>query len=143
MLPSVKPGQKVTAGQRIGKLLDLGRVGYGTNATHLHFEVYKSGQGKYLDPRKVYPNLFNRPNQHRNIVKAAPEKAPPAKPTINNGRAADETTQKLKDVSTNTKPKTTVTPAQVLVQPVIRRGASPSGGPQVIAPASVTGIRGV
>ena len=143
MLPSVKPGQKVTAGQRIGKLLDLGRVGYGTDATHLHFEVYKRGSGKYLDPRKVYPNLFNRPNQHRNIVKEAPEKAPPAKPTINNGRTAEETTKNLKDVSTNTKTKPSVTGGQVLVQPVIRRAGGVNEPTAPLAPSAVTGIRGV
>ena len=35
--PSVKPGQTVQPGQKIGNLLDLG------NQTHLHFEAYKGG----------------------------------------------------------------------------------------------------
>ena len=42
MTPSVRPGQKVSAGQRIGRLVDLG------NQTHLHIELYSGS--KLLDP---------------------------------------------------------------------------------------------
>jgi murein DD-endopeptidase MepM/ murein hydrolase activator NlpD len=42
MSPSVRPGQKVSAGQRIGRLVDLG------NQTHLHIELYAGS--KLLDP---------------------------------------------------------------------------------------------
>lgn len=42
MTPSVKPGDKVSAGQRIGRLVDLG------DQTHLHFELYSGS--KRLDP---------------------------------------------------------------------------------------------
>jgi murein DD-endopeptidase MepM/ murein hydrolase activator NlpD len=42
MSPSVRPGQKVSAGQRIGRLVDLG------NKTHLHIELYSGS--KILDP---------------------------------------------------------------------------------------------
>lgn len=42
MSPSVRPGQKVSAGQRIGRLVDLGIQ------THLHIELYSGSQ--ILDP---------------------------------------------------------------------------------------------
>jgi len=42
MTPSVSPGQKVSAGQRIGRLVDLG------DQTHLHIELYSGS--KRLDP---------------------------------------------------------------------------------------------
>jgi murein DD-endopeptidase MepM/ murein hydrolase activator NlpD len=42
MTPSVRPGQKVSAGQRIGRLVDLG------DQTHLHIELYSGS--KILDP---------------------------------------------------------------------------------------------
>jgi murein DD-endopeptidase MepM/ murein hydrolase activator NlpD len=42
MTPSVRPGQKVSAGQRIGRLVDLG------NQTHLHLELYSGS--KLLNP---------------------------------------------------------------------------------------------
>ena len=42
MSPSVRPGQKVSAGQRIGRLVNLG------NQTHLHIELYSGS--KLLDP---------------------------------------------------------------------------------------------
>jgi hypothetical protein len=42
MTPSVRPGQKVSAGQRIGRLVDL------KNQTHLHIELYSGS--KILDP---------------------------------------------------------------------------------------------
>ena len=42
MTPSVRPGQKVSAGQRIGRLVDLG------DQTHLHIELYAGS--KRLDP---------------------------------------------------------------------------------------------
>ena len=42
MSPSVRPGQKVSAGQRIGRLVDL------KNQTHLHIELYSGS--KILDP---------------------------------------------------------------------------------------------
>jgi murein DD-endopeptidase MepM/ murein hydrolase activator NlpD len=42
MSPSVRPGQKVFAGQRIGRLVDL------KNQTHLHIELYSGS--KILDP---------------------------------------------------------------------------------------------
>jgi murein DD-endopeptidase MepM/ murein hydrolase activator NlpD len=42
MTPSVRPGQKVSAGQRIGRLVDLG------DKTHLHIELYSGS--KLLDP---------------------------------------------------------------------------------------------
>jgi murein DD-endopeptidase MepM/ murein hydrolase activator NlpD len=47
MTPSLKPGDKVSAGQRIGRLVKLGRDG---GQTHLHFELYKSSGGGALDP---------------------------------------------------------------------------------------------
>lgn len=47
MEPYVKPGDKVSAGQRIGRLVKLGENG---GQTHLHFELYKSSGGGAIDP---------------------------------------------------------------------------------------------
>lgn len=47
MEPYVKPGDKVSAGQRIGRLVKLGEDG---GQTHLHFELYKSSGGGAIDP---------------------------------------------------------------------------------------------
>ena len=52
MEPTVKPGQKVQAGQQIGRLYD------DADNTHLHFEVYKRGKGGHLNPSQIYPDLF-------------------------------------------------------------------------------------
>ena len=41
MMPSVQPGDKITAGQKIGRLISLGKNG---SNTHLHFELYKGNQ---------------------------------------------------------------------------------------------------
>lgn len=62
---SVKVGQKVTQGEKIGI---MGNTGIGTGV-HLHFEIHKGtynyGNGKYpssLDPMK-FINLNNTPNK--------------------------------------------------------------------------------
>ena len=57
MTPSVKPGQKVQAGQQIGRLYD------DKDNTHLHFEVYKRGKGGHLNPSQIYPDLFKPGSQ--------------------------------------------------------------------------------
>ena len=44
MTPEVDPGTKVNAGDRIGKLIDL------QDQSHLHFELYKSGDTSAMDP---------------------------------------------------------------------------------------------
>ena len=49
MSPSIKPGQKVSAGQRIGRLVNLG------NQTHLHIELYSGS--KLLDPTKYITSI--------------------------------------------------------------------------------------
>lgn len=56
MTPMKSPGDEVKAGEKIGELVDL------KNSTHLHFEVYRRGQGGYLSPHKVYPKFFGTPN---------------------------------------------------------------------------------
>jgi Membrane proteins related to metalloendopeptidases len=45
MSPSVRPGQNVSAGQRIGRLVDLG------DQTHLHIELFSGS--KRLDPYEL------------------------------------------------------------------------------------------
>lgn len=52
MEPSVKPGENVKVGQKIGTLYD------DKGNTHLHFEVYKRGKFGALNPSTVYPDLF-------------------------------------------------------------------------------------
>jgi len=49
MSPSIKPGQKISAGQRIGRLVNLG------NQTHLHIELYSGS--KLLDPTKYITSI--------------------------------------------------------------------------------------
>jgi murein DD-endopeptidase MepM/ murein hydrolase activator NlpD len=61
MTPMVSPGDSVKAGQKIGELVDMTYVTGNIDETHLHFEVYKRGQGRHLSPHKVYPKFFGSP----------------------------------------------------------------------------------
>lgn len=63
MLPSVAVGDHIKAGQKIGSLVDMSKIGRDINDTHLHFDVYKMGTNEHLDPTKVYPGLFGTPNK--------------------------------------------------------------------------------
>ena len=62
MLPSVAVGDHIKAGQKIGNLVDMSKIGRDINDTHLHFDVYKMGTSEHLDPTKIYPGLFGTPN---------------------------------------------------------------------------------
>ena len=63
MLPSVAVGDQIKAGQKIGSLVDMSKIGRDINDTHLHFDVYKMGTNEHLDPTKIYPGLFGTPNK--------------------------------------------------------------------------------
>jgi murein DD-endopeptidase MepM/ murein hydrolase activator NlpD len=63
MTPSVRPGQKVSAGQRIGRLVDLG------DQTHLHIELFSGS--KRLDPTS-YINTIEKGGVPRAIARQQP-----------------------------------------------------------------------
>jgi murein DD-endopeptidase MepM/ murein hydrolase activator NlpD len=65
MSPSAKPGDRVEAGQRIGRLVDLG------NQTHLHFELYKGKQ--VIDPTS-YISKIEKGEMPKSQIAAAPSK---------------------------------------------------------------------
>ena len=75
MMPFVNVGARVEAGQKIGELIDMSTIpGRSINDTHLHFEVYRQGQGGDLSPHQIYPKLFGTPRSHQNtIVPDSPE----------------------------------------------------------------------
>ena len=75
MMPFVNIGARVEAGQKIGELIDMSTIpGRSINDTHLHFEVYRKGQGGDLSPHQIYPKLFGTPRSHQNtIVPDSPE----------------------------------------------------------------------
>ena len=62
MTPMLSIGDSVKAGQKIGELVDMREVGRSIDETHLHFEVYRRGQGGHLSPHKIYPKFFKDPN---------------------------------------------------------------------------------
>jgi len=62
MTPMLSIGDSVKAGQKIGELVDMTHVTGNVNETHLHFEVYRRGQGGHLSPHKIYPKFFKDPN---------------------------------------------------------------------------------
>jgi hypothetical protein len=66
MTPSVRPGQKVFTGQRIGRLVDLG------DQTHLHIELYSGS--KRLDPTD-YIKTIERGGVPRSIARQQPAQA--------------------------------------------------------------------
>jgi murein DD-endopeptidase MepM/ murein hydrolase activator NlpD len=66
MTPSVRPGQKVSAGQRIGRLVDLG------DQTHLHIELYSGS--KRLDPTS-YIRTIEKGGVPRAIARQQPTPA--------------------------------------------------------------------
>jgi len=61
MTPMLSIGDSVKAGQKIGELVDMTNVTGNIDETHLHFEVYKRGQGGHLSPHKAYPQFFGAP----------------------------------------------------------------------------------
>jgi murein DD-endopeptidase MepM/ murein hydrolase activator NlpD len=67
MTPSVRPGQKVSAGQRIGRLVDLG------DQTHLHIELYSGS--KRLDPTE-YIKTIEKGGVPRAIARQQPAPSP-------------------------------------------------------------------
>lgn len=75
MMPSVKPGDKIAAGQKIGKLISLGKNG---GNTHLHFELYKGNQ--LLDPTSYIKQI-----QSGKPISAETAKVKPAAPTPSTG----------------------------------------------------------
>ncbi len=69
MTPSVRPGQKVSAGQRIGRLVDLG------DQTHLHIELFSGS--KRLDPTE-YIKTVERGGIPPSIARQQSPTPPPA-----------------------------------------------------------------
>jgi murein DD-endopeptidase MepM/ murein hydrolase activator NlpD len=80
MMPSVKPGDKIAAGQTIGRLLPLEktRVAMPGSDTHLHFELYKGNQ--LLDPTSYIKQI-----QSGKPISAETANVKPAAPTPSTG----------------------------------------------------------
>jgi len=130
MIPSIAPGDRVEAGQVIGKLVDMRRVGRSIDDTHLHFEVYPRGKGGDLSPHVTYPKLFGTPRQHQNTIVNATEGPDGGVP---------HTRIPVGDINTE-KPNTRIpqkpkrkkpTSQAVILQPAIRRMSTSGGGNNV------------
>jgi len=131
MMPSVKPGDRVEAGQKIGKLVDMRRVGRDIANTHLHLEVYKQGKGGDLSPHNIYPHLFGTPNKAENRVVNTPPDPVATINTDNNTTSPPPPT-----------PKRRTTGAQpVVVQPIVRPASNSGGGANVQYSNTGAGIR--
>ena len=129
MIPSIAPGDRVEAGQVIGKLVDMRRVGRSIDDTHLHFEVYPRGKGGDLS-HVTYPKLFGTPRQHQNTIVNATEGPDGGVP---------HTRIPVGDINTE-KPNTRIpqkpkrkkpTSQAVILQPAIRRMSTSGGGNNV------------
>jgi len=72
MTPFLKPGDKVSAGQTIGRLVSLGKGG---GNTHLHFELYKDG--KLLNPTNYIKEIQSGKPIKPTVAKQQP---PPQQP---------------------------------------------------------------
>jgi len=131
MMPSVRPGDRVEAGQKIGKLVDMRRVGRDVANTHLHLEVYKRGKGGDLSPHNVYPHLFKTPNSHQNRVVNTP---PDPVATINT-----DSNKTSPPPPTPTRRPAAAQP--VVVQPIVRPASSSGSGANVQYSTTGAGIR--
>lgn len=89
MTPMVSPGDEVKAGQKIGELVNMKYVTGNVNETHLHFEVYKKGQGRSLSPHKVYPQFFKSPKSSPKSINIR-EKASGGRKLINKSLNKDK-----------------------------------------------------
>ena len=130
MIPSIAPGDRVEAGQVIGKLVDMRRVGRSIDDTHLHFEVYPRGKGGDLSPHVTYPKLFGTPRQHQNTIVNATE-GPDGGVPHTRIPVGDINTEKPNTRIPQTPKRKKPTSQAVILQPAIRRMSTSGGGNNV------------
>lgn len=106
MSPSVRPGQKVSAGQRIGRLVDLG------DQTHLHIELFSGS--KRLDPTN-YVKTVEKGGIPPSIARQQPPTPVPAQIT---------------PTGTSQKPQMSQSLAQERTGPTVIVSQNPSSPPQ-------------
>ena len=128
MEPLVKKGDKVKAGQMIGRLVDQGEN------TRLNFSVWKPNWSWPENPHKELPKLFGTPMSAENTI---------IPPEINSADTVATTTADLN--STNPSNGDIQTEGStVIVQPIARRsnGGSGDSGSTVVGASTETNIRG-
>ncbi|WJZ48266.1 endolysin [Synechococcus phage DSL-LC02] len=77
MMPSLKPGDKVVAGQKLGRLISLGKGG---SNTHLHFELYNSKTKSLLNPTSYIKEIQSGKPIKQTAAKQQPSQQQSLKP---------------------------------------------------------------
>ena len=128
MEPLVKKGDKVKAGQMIGRLVDQGAD------TRLNFSVWKPNWSWPENPHKELPKLFGTPLASENTI---------IPPEINNADSVATTTANVHETNPSNGEIQTEG-SSVIVQPIVRRstGSGDGGGTTVVTASAETNIRG-
>jgi murein DD-endopeptidase MepM/ murein hydrolase activator NlpD len=124
MSPSVRPGQKVSAGQRIGRLVDLG------DQTHLHIELFSGS--KRLDPTD-YIKTVEKGGVPPSIARQQPLPPSPAQITPTGTPQNPQITQSLAPERTGPTVIVSQNPSSPAQQMMYSggRGSSGGGSPQI------------
>jgi hypothetical protein len=124
MTPSVRPGQKVSAGQRIGRLVDLG------DQTHLHIELYSGS--RLLDPTN-YIKTIEKGGVPPSIARQQPPSPSPAQITPTGTPQNPQITQSLAPERTGPTVIISQNPSSPARQMMYSggRGSSGGGSPQI------------
>ena len=128
MEPLVKKGDKVKAGQMIGRLVDQGAD------TRLNFSVWKPNWSWPENPHKELPKLFGTPMSAENTI---------IPPEINNADTVATTTANVQGTNPSNGDIQTEG-STVIVQPIARRsnGGNGDSGSTVVGASAETNIRG-
>ena len=128
MEPLVKKGDKVKAGQMIGRLVDQGAD------TRLNFSVWKPNWSWPENPHKELPKLFGTPKSAENTI---------IPPEINNADSVATTTANVHETNPSNGEIQTEG-SSVIVQPIVRRSTGGGGdsGSTVVTASAETNIRG-
>jgi murein DD-endopeptidase MepM/ murein hydrolase activator NlpD len=119
MTPSVRPGQKVSAGQRIGRLVDLG------DQTHLHIELYSGS--RLLDPTN-YIKTIEKGGVPPSIARQQPPTPTPAQITPTGTPQNPQITQSLAPERTGPTVIVSQNPSSPTRQMMYSGGGSSGGG---------------
>ena len=119
MTPSVRPGQKVSAGQRIGRLVDLG------DQTHLHIELYSGS--RLLDPTN-YIKTIEKGGVPPSIARQQPPSPSPAQITPTGTPQNPQITQSLAPERTGPTVIVSQNPSSPARQMMYSGGRGSSGG---------------
>ncbi len=119
MTPSVRPGQKVSAGQRIGRLVDLG------DQTHLHIELYSGS--RLLDPTN-YIKTIEKGGVPPSIARQQPPTPTPAQITPTGTPQNPQISQSLAQERTGPTVIVSQNPSSPAQQMMSSGGGGSSGG---------------